>query len=522
MAVRLSRANEQAIRTLQDDFNLLQRESGIISAADPYEFMRHLPHDKLGDLCTSLFTLIVKTVAVSDPTSSFTPSTPAITDQPAAEKTTADDEEIDAAPPDLAAYRFSIEVTTPEGGLPRIEEEAKEEEDVKSASDESVADRDPMVMSFGARSSISADGLDCVNDYTIVSTIGMGQCGRVVLALYKDKETEPRAIKIVPRDRLLQKRAEKDPNVIQVIQREIAIQKKLRHRHIVALYEVIDDPEEGLIYLVMQYIENGPILKFEGHKCQVLAESQVKKYMRQLTSGLQYLEKHNIVHRDIKPDNILISKDDDAYIADFGMSEMMGGNIVEFVDADMQRGTPAFMSPEVFRGDSSGTPSDVWSLGVTCYAMLFGALPFKGDTWSELSQSVQNDEVTFPADVNPAWADAIKGMLEKNPFERSTLTQLRRHPLLREGRRESSVCATPRSPSMEITEGEFEEAFTARSRIGISPKLPSFVLDDSQRTPSKHGSSYLSPKLMPCPPTSPSQSKSPSRRFQVPPALHAL
>ena len=147
--------------------------------------------------------------------------------------------------------------------------------------------------------SYSNDGFECVNEYALLSTIGVGSCGKVMLAL-NTKTNETFAIKIIPKKYLVANKG---------ISYEVAIMKRLRHRHIVALYEAIDAVDENCLYLVMQYIDGGPIVKLDRHgQCEPLSEYLVKKYFRQLISGLSYLKRHRIVHRDIKPDNIMIDK----------------------------------------------------------------------------------------------------------------------------------------------------------------------------------------------------------------------
>lgn len=267
------------------------------------------------------------------------------------------------------------------------------------------------------------DGYKTLNEYVILANLGNGAYGKVKLAVHS-KTNERVAIKIVQREFL--RRTGKEG----ALMREIAIMKKLRHRNIVQLHEVIDDPEARKVYIVMQYIENGPVVKLKpDFSCMPLAEAQVTHIARQLCSGLRYLHKHNIVHRDIKPDNILIGRDGSPYFADFGVSALLDTtNSVRGIE-----GTPLFLAPELIMGGDhiDGKIADVWALGVTFYLMLYGILPFRGDSFEAVAQEIKHSPLAFPpsTSVTPLWREVLGRMLAKEPSQRMTLSQLKRHAI---------------------------------------------------------------------------------------------
>ena len=212
--------------------------------------------------------------------------------------------------------------------------------------------------------------------------------------------------------------------------------KSLRHKNLVNLLEVIDDPDDANLYLVMPYCDRGPIVTLSADgTCVPLDIDVARGYMRQITAGLAYLHSKHVAHMDIKPDNILLDSSNRCRLSDFGTSEFFSG-------ADsMQRGlrgTPAFASPEALTSDVFNPfQSDIWSLGVTFYVLLFGRQPFKGETLFVLMKSVMVDELRFDALPEDAIADdyehavdLLSLMLSRNPLLRPTAQAIASHPFL--------------------------------------------------------------------------------------------
>ena len=133
-----------------------------------------------------------------------------------------------------------------------------------------------------------------------------------------------------------------------------------------------------------------------------------------------------IIHRDIKPDNCLLTDDDTLKIVDFGVSEM-------FEKASDMRiaksaGSPAFMAPElcqVKHGDVLGKPADIWSMGVTLYCMRSGKVPFRHKSIMDLYDAILNDPVPLEGENDHDFADLIRRILEKDPEKRITMEELR-------------------------------------------------------------------------------------------------
>lgn len=133
-----------------------------------------------------------------------------------------------------------------------------------------------------------------------------------------------------------------------------------------------------------------------------------------------------VIHRDIKPDNLLLTDDDVLKIVDFGVSEMFEkeGSMRTAKSA----GSPAFLAPELCmsrHGDVSGKAADIWSMGVSLYCLRYGRIPFEHEGVLEMYDAIRNEEVKMPPDEDADFADLMHKLLEKNPDKRITMAELR-------------------------------------------------------------------------------------------------
>ena len=220
---------------------------------------------------------------------------------------------------------------------------------------------------------------------------------------------------------------EEDPgNPLHLIQQEIAIMKKLHHSNLVCLYEVLDDPAEDSLYMVLEMCKKGVIMKVGMNETADPYEPEsCRCWFRDLVLGIEYLHAQGVAHRDIKPDNLLLTHDDVLKIVDFGVSEMFEKN------SDMttvkSAGSPAFLPPELCtaqHGGISGKAADVWSIGVTLYCLYFGKVPFDQTGVLDLYESIRNDPIVI-IECEEDFKDLILRLLEKNPARRITLPEIR-------------------------------------------------------------------------------------------------
>eukprot|EP00939_MAST-03C_sp_MAST-3C-sp1_P003044 g3044.t1 len=163
------------------------------------------------------------------------------------------------------------------------------------------------------------------------------------------------------------------------VRKEIAIMKQLRHDHVVNLFDILDDPNQHFLYLVLEYMPGGPLSTHDSGIIDppIRDVNLARSYFQQLVLGLEYLHHHDVFHRDIKPSNLLLSQDKKILkIADFGVSEFLHDHNDSHQGL---RGTIAFIAPETFGVESfHAAPVDIWAAGVTFYSMLYGDLPFGG------------------------------------------------------------------------------------------------------------------------------------------------
>jgi [calcium/calmodulin-dependent protein kinase] kinase len=297
-----------------------------------------------------------------------------------------------------------------------------------------------------------------INQYVIKQEIGRGSFGAVHLAVdqygneFAVKEFSKSRLRKRAQSHLLRKpRGRKRPsdgfnsplhrhpsgnedehgkNPLYLIKEEIAIMKKLNHNNLVSLIEVLDDPTEDSLYMVMEMCKKGVIMKVGlEERADPYSDEQCRCWFRDLILGIEYLHGQGIVHRDIKPDNCLLTNDDVLKIVDFGVSEMFAK------DSDMftakSAGSPAFLPPElcvVKHGDVSGRAADIWSMGVTLYCLRYGRLPFEKQSIFELYEAIKNDPVVCEEETDDNFKDLILRILEKDPSKRITMRELRAHP----------------------------------------------------------------------------------------------
>lgn len=327
----------------------------------------------------------------------------------------------------------------------------------------SVAEVERVVEAKPVPQQTGDQGEEHINNYSVIGELGMGRYGKVVLALDSQANDEPVAIKSIDKGH----RIRGDSMVLH----EIAVMKKLNHKNVVRLREVIHDSVEDVYHLVMDYVQNGPVVKQNSDgSWPCLDERVVKYYIRQAATGLQYLHKHNIAHNDIKPENMLIRRDNTLVLVDFGVSAML-----DFPKTDPALhtacGTLAFYSPEKCSSKEptsanlveNAKTSDVWALGVCMYLMLFGRLPFRGVNDQQLIHAITHARLTFPDSSDMQVQEVLLGLLEKNPLRRWSLHKLRNHPYFLDAGAQFSTPAEERVAVMgEPTKEEIESAVETR------------------------------------------------------------
>lgn len=218
-----------------------------------------------------------------------------------------------------------------------------------------------------------------------------------------------------------------DSSSLDLIKEEIAIMKKLSHNNLVSLYEVLDDPDEDSLYMVLEMCKKGVVMKVGlDERAEPYQNEACRCWFRDMILGIEYLHAQGVVHRDIKPDNCLITNDDVLKIVDFGVSEMF--EKASDMATAKSAGSPAFMPPELCvakHGQVSGRAADIWSMGVTLYCLRYGHIPFEKNNIMELYDSIRGDQLHLDDEQDENFADLMHRLLEKDPEKRIPMVALR-------------------------------------------------------------------------------------------------
>ncbi|SLM36142.1 serine threonine protein kinase [Lasallia pustulata] len=298
-------------------------------------------------------------------------------------------------------------------------------------------------------------------EYILGQTLGEGEFGKVKLGWKKDGSVQV-AIKLIRRESL-----GSNPSRLPKIYREISILRELSHPNIVRLHEMVETDRH--IGIILEYASGGELFDYIlNHR--YLKDNAARRLFAQLVSGVGYLHKKGIVHRDLKLENLLLDRNRNIIITDFGFANTFdpqdeltdeieyGLTNRDFVKRlDLERiqdggsrrgdlmqtscGSPCYAAPELVVTDSlyTGRKVDVWSCGVILYAMLAGYLPFdddpanpEGDNINLLYKYIVSTPLTFPEYVTPHARDLLRRILVPDPRKRADLFEIARHSWLSE------------------------------------------------------------------------------------------
>ena len=248
------------------------------------------------------------------------------------------------------------------------------------------------------------------NRYEIVKSIGEGGMANVYLA--NDKILDRKvAIKVLRGD------LSSDDKFIRRFQREALSVSNLSHPNIVEVYDVGE--EDGEYYIVMEYIE-GKTLKQLLKKRESLTLTEVIDIMTQLTDGISHAHESYIIHRDIKPQNIMIQDDGRIKITDFGIA--MALNATQLTQTNSVMGSVHYLPPEQASGKGATVKSDIYSMGILMYELLTGTVPFKGDNAVEIALKHMKDKIPSIRKQDPSIPQSVENILlkatAKNPRNR--------------------------------------------------------------------------------------------------------
>ncbi|KAI8143585.1 kinase-like domain-containing protein [Fennellomyces sp. T-0311] len=261
--------------------------------------------------------------------------------------------------------------------------------------------------------------------YLLLQTLGEGEFGKVKLGIHTETGQEF-AVKLIRKETVGY-----SPSRLNKVEREIHALRTLKHPYIVKLFNVIET--EKYIGIILEYASGGELFEhIVAHRC--LKEKDARRLFAQLISSVQYMHRQKIVHRDLKLENLLLDRNRNIVVTDFGFANNKEDDLMA-----TSCGSPCYAAPElvVNEGLYAGSAVDIWSCGVILYAMLCGYLPFDDDPCNpdsnninQLYRYILSTPPTFPHHVSSEAQDLLRQILVADPEKRCTLDTIQQHPWL--------------------------------------------------------------------------------------------
>lgn len=253
-----------------------------------------------------------------------------------------------------------------------------------------------------------------IGKYPVVRQIGSGATSKVYLARdpFKDRDV---AIKVFLFDEQVDRQTERMMH--KAFLAEASLAGKLNHPHIVEIYDAVAESDHS--YLVMEYVP-GTTLEAHASVASLLPLGKVVEIVFKCIRALEYAHEHGVIHRDIKPGNLMLSQQGETKVADFGASfqQRHGQESTQITGV----GSPAYMSPEQIRLEDLSQQTDIYSLGVVMYRLITGRLPYEASTQPALVHAILNvpprPPSTLRPDLPPLLDQIILKAMQKDPAER--------------------------------------------------------------------------------------------------------
>jgi serine/threonine protein kinase/Tfp pilus assembly protein PilF len=253
-------------------------------------------------------------------------------------------------------------------------------------------------------------GSSLAGRYQVIEELGRGGMGRVYKA-FDTKIKEKVALK------LLKPEISADVQSIERFSNELRLARKISHRHVCRMFDLGED--HGTRFITMEYVP-GEDLKSVLRMMGQLSSGQAVLVARQICEGLAEAHRLGVVHRDLKPQNIMIDREGNVRIMDFGIARSL--RVKGMTGAGVVIGTPEYMSPEQIEGQEVDSRSDIYSLGIILYEMMTGHVPFEGETFLSIAVKQKTEKPRHPRELNSQIPDdlvrVILRCLEKGKAER--------------------------------------------------------------------------------------------------------
>ena len=317
--------------------------------------------------------------------------------------------------------------------------------------------------------------MELIGDYELIRDkehfLGEGSFSQVYQGKYVGSCTYPLtkdtiiAIKIIDK-KILTKTTKK------VIQDEIEIMELIRHNphiNVVECYDIIQ--KDNNIYIIMEYCDSGCLKSIIK---KPIKEKYIQYYFTQLAKGLKFLDDLNIIHRDIKPSNILLTnKRRLLKIADFGLAKIVKNHILH----NTVCGSPLYMAPEIIGHDQYNKQTDLWSIGMILFEMLYGFHPYNYcRSKLELQHAIKNTDLDIPPpnnrnkDVSKECINLLKNLLQKNARNRITWNEFFNNDWIK------NINADTKGDSVNI--GSYESSEKDRENISVKIKKKIDIIEN--------------------------------------------
>ncbi|XP_032713863.1 serine/threonine-protein kinase PLK4 isoform X1 [Lontra canadensis] len=263
--------------------------------------------------------------------------------------------------------------------------------------------------------------------------------------------------------KMIDKKAMYKAGMVQRVQNEVKIHCQLKHPSILELYNYFED--NNYVYLVLEMCHNGEMNRYLKNRMKPFSENEARHFMHQIITGMLYLHSHGILHRDLTLSNLLLTRNMNIKIADFGLATQLK---MPHEKHYTLCGTPNYISPEIATRSAHGLESDVWSLGCMFYTLLIGRPPFDTDTVKNTLNKVVLADYEMPTFLTREAKDLIHQLLRRNPADRLSLSSILDHPFMSRNSSTKSKDLGTVEDSIDSGHATISTAITASSSTSIS------------------------------------------------------